>query len=413
MSIRNLAITTGRTALALLLASSLLAGCAVPAKSGADLPQVEGTPSPTLLALRRAKSDPAVSYLTYQHMDQLFGVSRLTAAPRATPITGRTRWDVQNFRITTGGRTETFDTFLERHRMNAIVVLHDGKIVKETYRNGSGPATPFIGYSMSKSVIAMLIGIAIQEGRIKSVDDPIVQYLPELKGTGYDLVTVRNLLMMRAGTDWKEIYTPGSELDRHRDLSLNEAKVYYEDYAFKAKSLLPPGTRFNYSTLDTNIAGWLLERAVGMPLSTFMASRLWHPMGAEAAAYWVNQGPGQAQRPFYGAGMAASLRDWARIGQVALDEGRAQGAQLIPAAWMKESTSRLNDQPGYGYFWWTMGDKGYGARGVNGQAIYVQPATRVVIAVAGYWVGATDDILNAERTAFFEAVAAAVVKGGK
>jgi CubicO group peptidase (beta-lactamase class C family) len=111
--------------------------------------------------------------------------------------------------------------------------------------------------------------------------------------------------------------------------------------------------------------------------------------------------------------MAASLRDWARIGQVALDDGRAQGAQLVPAAWMKESTSRLNDQPGYGYFWWTIGDKGYGALGVNGQAIYVQPATRVVIAVAGYWKGATDDTLSDERTAFFEAVAASVAKGGR
>ena len=410
MRTRNLA-ATGRTALALLLASSLLAGCAVPAKSGADLPRVDGAPSPTLLALRRAKSDPAVNYLTYQHMDQLFGVSRLKAAPRPAPITGGPRWASENFRLTTGGRTDTFDTFLERHRLNAIVVLHDGKIVKETYRNGSGPATPFIGYSMSKSVIAMLIGIAIQEGRIKTVNDPIVQYLPELKGTGYDGVTVRNLLMMRSGTDWKEIYTPGSELDRHRDVSLNEAKVYYEDYAFKAKSLLPPGTRFNYSTLDTNLAGWLLERAVGMPLATYMASRLWHPMGAEADSYWVNQGVAESQRPFYGAGMAASLRDWARIGQVALEGGRAQGAQLIPAAWMKESTSRLNEQPGYGYFWWTVGDKGYGALGINGQAIYVQPATRVVIAVAGYWTAATDTALAAERTAFFEAIAASVAKG--
>ncbi|CAN7318971.1 serine hydrolase [Variovorax paradoxus] len=404
---------TARTGLFLLLSCVLLAGCATAPQATADLPFVEGTPSATLLAVRRAKSDPAVNYLTYQHMDQLFGVSRLTASPRPTPIAGRAHWSSGDFRLSTGGTTDSFDTFLERHRMNAIVVLKDGKIVKETYRNGSGPATPFIGYSMSKSVIAMLIGIAIQEGRIKSVNDPIVQYLPELKGTGYDPVTVRNLLMMRAGTDWKEIYTPGSELDRHRDQSLNEAKVYYEDYAFKAKSLLPPGTRFNYSTLDTNLAGWLLERAVGMPLSTYMATRLWHPMGAEADAYWVNQGPGQAQRPFYGAGMAASLRDWARIGQVALDDGRAQGAQLVPAAWMKESTSRLNDQPGYGYFWWTIGEKGYGALGVNGQAIYVQPATRVVIAVAGYWKGATDDTLSAERTAFFEAVAASVAKGGR
>ena len=411
MSIRNLA--AGRTALALLLGLSLLAGCAASAKSGVDQPHVDGTPSPTLLAMRRAKSEPAVSYLTYQHMDQLFSVSRLTEAPRPAPIMGGMRWASENFRVATGGRSETFDAFLERHRLNAIVVMHDGKVVQETYRNGSGPATPFIGYSMSKSVIAMLIGIAIHEGHIKSVDDRIVQYLPELKGTGYDEVTLRNLLMMRSGTDWKEIYTPGSELDRHRDKSLNEATVYYEDYAFNAKSLLPPGTRFNYSTLDTNLVGWLLERAVGMPLSTFMASRLWHPMGAEAGAYWVNQGPGQAQRPFYGAGMAASLRDWARIGQLALDEGRAQGAQLIPAEWMKESTSRLNDQPGYGYFWWMIGDKGYGALGVNGQAIYVQPASRVVIAVAGYWTAATDTTLGAERTTFFEAVADAVAKGGK
>lgn len=389
-------------------ATALLGACAsAPVPVPAE-PAVPAAATPTLLAARRAKSEPAMSHLTYQHMDKLFSVTRVHPSSGAAAITRGAPWSSESFRVRQGTREEGLEAFMERHRLNGMVVLRDGKLVKEVYRNGSDMKSQFIGYSMSKSVIAVLIGIAIDEGRIRSVDDPVVNYLTELKGSAYDGVTVRNLLMMRTGTDWKEIYTPDSELDRHRDLSLNESKAYYEDYALKSGKLLPPGTKFNYSTLDTNLAGWLLERAVGMPLARYMETRLWQPMGAETGAYWVDQGRADAPRPFYGAGMAASLRDWARVGQLALDAGHANGRQIVSAAWMKESTSKLNDLPGYGYFWWTYGAKGYGARGINGQAIYVQPETRTVIAVAGYWRDATDAVLGAERDSFFESVAAAV-----
>lgn len=124
-------------------------------------------------------------------------------------------------------------------------------------------------------------------------------------------------MMMRSGTDWKGIYTPGSELDKHRDLLLNEAKAYYEDYAYKAKAAIPPGTRFNYSTLDTCIVGWALERAVRRPLAAYMSEKLWQPAGMETDAYWVQQGKPQEPRIFYGAGLSASLRE---VGQVTLGQ---------------------------------------------------------------------------------------------
>ena len=389
----------------------LLSGCSSPIITSKTSKQsvIPNDPTPSLLEARRAKSNPSLNFLTYQHMDQLFGVQ--TVAPSSQPSVWPKGVGFQNANFNTKDSQGplTFDEYLEKEKINAIVVLRDGKIVTEAYRNGSDENTRFLGMSVSKSIISLLIGIAIKDGSISSVDDEVTKYIPELKNTAYQGVTIKNLLMMRSGTNWKEIYTPGSELDNHRDLSLNQAKAYYEDYAYKVKKDIPPGTKFNYSTLDTDIAGWALERAIGRSLADYMSEKLWKPAGMESPAYWVEQGVTSAPRIFYGGGLAATVRDYARIGQLMLNNGQVENKQIVPASWVKESVTDYNRSPGYGYFWWidrnsVNNQRSYGAYGINGQAIYVDPASRTVIAVAGYWPVATDKKMSAAQSEMFEAI---------
>ncbi|MHC8944260.1 serine hydrolase domain-containing protein [Advenella incenata] len=365
---------------------ALLSGCATSEKSNVNISAVPANPTPTLLEARRAKSDPAISYLTYQHMDQLFGTQKVAASKNPEILKKADGFDDSKFMVTGSKEPLAFDEYIERERINAIVVMRDGKIVKEAYRNGSNENTKFISMSASKSIISLLVGFGIEDGSISSLDNEITKYLPELKNTAYEGVTLKNLLMMRSGTDWNEALTRGS----HRDLSLNQAKAYYEDAAYKLKRINPPGTKFNYSTLDANLVGLALERATGRSLAEYMSEKLWRPAGMESSAFWVEQGVASKPRPFYGAGFSATVRDFARIGQLMLNNGKVANRQVVPESWIKESIKDYNHSPGYGYFWWidrsnTKNNGTFGAYGMNGQAIFVDPTSKTVIAAAAYW----------------------------
>jgi CubicO group peptidase (beta-lactamase class C family) len=357
---------------------------------------------PTLVEARRNKSDPNLAMLTYQHLDDLFDTQTVKAGARPSRLS-RSATSLDAFTYTFEDKTYQWSDFFERTRANAVLVLKDGKVVSEVYRNGSDASTRFIVYSMSKSVVSMLTGIAIADGLI-GLDDAVTTHIPELKGSSYDGVTIRHLLEMRSGVKWSEAYAPGSELDKVRDASLNQATAYYEDYAFKAERAADPGAKFNYSTLETGVLGWALERAIKRPVPEYMSEKLWKPAGMESDGYWVLEGPEGKQRPWFGAGFNATLRDFGRLGQLMLDGGKANGRQIIPAAWVKESSTD-SDKSGYMYLWWPLrGGEGFSARGTYGQAMYVQPASRTVMVVMSYWPGAGSQQMNREQNEVFSQV---------
>jgi CubicO group peptidase (beta-lactamase class C family) len=263
---------------------------------------------------------------------------------------------------------------------------------------------------MTKSLVSILIGCAVQEGRIKSLDDPITQYLPELKGGGYDGASIRQILQMRSGVDYEERYDFGNPgvAARNHEYALVQNAVRFADAARTIKRKNPPGEVWQYKTLDTAVLGWLVERVSGgSTLSAYMAQRLWEPLGAEADGFFIMDGPPGVGREFSGAGFNATLRDFARLGLLMLSEGKANGHQIVSPEWVRESTRPTGGPgPGYGYQWWTVaGSKAFQAVGLQGQFIYVDPESRTVIVKLSYFPP-EDQTTRDEVAAFFAAVSA-------
>ena len=360
--------------------------------------------------LRWAMNDADVNALTFRSMDTLFTTR---AVPRAGEIWHLPRDDRPlDFAYEFGGETYTPAQFLDRTYTNALLVMKDGVIVHEIYRNNSGPDTRFMGWSMTKSLTSLLVGAALQEGRIASLDDTIETYLPELKGGGYEGVTVRQILQMRSGVDYEERYdfaNPGIAASNHIDALVKNVARFVEPARTIGRAH-EPGTVFQYKTLDTAVLGLLLERvSSGSTVAAYTAQRLWEPLGAENDGYYIMDGPLGTGREFSGAGFSASLRDFARVGQMMLDEGRANGRQIVPADWIATSTAptipEQDGATGYAMQWWTLGDGSYSAIGLQGQYIFVDPRSRTVVVKLSYFPPG-NNAADEETRAFLKAVSA-------
>jgi CubicO group peptidase (beta-lactamase class C family) len=384
---------------------------------------------PELQALRREMLDPVFSGLTFHNMDELFTTRTVPHAgePWAIPRSDHPLDFTYNFE----GNSYTPEQFLDRTFTNALLVIKDGKIVTELYRNNTNERTRFIGWSMTKSITSILIGCALAEHRIKSIDDQITVYLPELKGGGYDGVTLRQVLEQRSGVLYDENPTVDN---RNANLgtplsSLIDYVKRYGDAAAAVKRASVPGTQFDYKTLNTVVLGMIIERVSGgSTISAYTTQRLWEPLGAEADGFFIMDGPPGVGREFNGAGFNATLRDYARIGLMMLNQGRANGHQIVPAQWVAESTgarTSFTSDPkaahqsprsplvsdlvgGYGYQWWTYANSdAYTALGLGGQFIFVDPATRTVIVKMSYFPpGPKSMAAEHETGAFLEAASA-------
>jgi CubicO group peptidase (beta-lactamase class C family) len=368
---------------ALLSAGSLHTTCTLAAEEGRWL-------TPTMINARAHMFEPALNYLTFQHMDRMFAARTVAAGDQPWELPSRPVAIEGEFSV--GDKKLNLEEYLEATSTNALVVVKDGAIVHETYRNGSDASTRFITFSVAKSYVATLIGLALADGAIKSLDDHVTDYLPGMKGTGYDGPTIRDLLRMRSGVDWLEVYQFGSDtqLTKVHDNSLVAYRYRWCDYAADESRPGPnkPGAKFNYATLDTSVLGCILEKAVGKTGAQYMSEKLWKPAGMESDAYWIMDGPEDVGREFYGAGLNATARDHARFGLMFLNGGVANGKQIVPADWVRQSTvpdegfepTSPGEMLGYQYQWWTFpGSDAYSAIGLHHQFIYVDPASDLVI----------------------------------
>ena len=373
-----------------------------------------GPPSDVPVAvqiLRWHMLDNNVSALAFRSMDQLFTTR--------TVARGGSEWNLPrsdralDFTYSWQGGSLPAEQFLERTYTNALLVLKDGRIVSEIYRNNSDARSRFIGWSMTKSLTSVLIGCALEEGRIDSLDTPISRYLPELAGGGYDGVSIRHVMQMRSGVDFEERYdfaNPGVAASNHISaLVRNTAR--FADVARTLKRTHAPGAHFQYKTIDTAVLGWLVERATHGSVAAYTARCLWEPLGAEADGYYIMDGPPGVGREFSGAGYNATLRDYARFGQMMLDGGVANGRRVISADWVRQSTEPSGPEDsrrgGYGLQWWTMGGSdAYAAIGLQGQYIYIDPSTRTVVVKLSYFPPGDTGMLEAETLAFMQAASA-------
>jgi CubicO group peptidase (beta-lactamase class C family) len=303
------------------------------------------------------------------------------------------------------------DAFMASQRKAALIVLHDGKVRLERYGLGFDGAGRWTSFSVAKSMTATLVGAALADGHIKSMDDKVSDYIPQMKGSAYDDVSIRQLLTMTSGVRWNENYgDPNSDVARFDKQPAEEGVESLVSYLRRLPREAPAGTRWNYSTGETNLVGILVAQAVGKPISEYLSEKVWKPAGMEQQATWILSRTG---REISGCCIQAATRDYARFGLFMLDGARVAGKSIVPEGWLAEATTErvATGQPGrgYGYQWWTYADGSYAARGIFGQGIFIDPKRRLVIASNGNWPGGANAKADVEaRQAFYEAVQKAV-----
>ncbi|HWW66112.1 MAG TPA: serine hydrolase [Sphingomonadaceae bacterium] len=370
-------------------------------------------PSPAIQELRRHFNDAGINALTFHSIDSIFETVPVKAGGTVWPLArAETHPD---FTYDFGGKSHAFEEIFDRNYTNALLIIKNDRIVFERYRNYTKPSTHFLSMSMSKSLTSILVGAALEDGYIKSLDDQIVAYVPALRGTAYDGVTIRDALLMKSGVDQEDNYQPepGSEMAKLREDSMILNTVPSLKQAFLVKRADEPGKTFRYLTLNTAVLGQVIEKAVGKPIAQYMSERIWKPLGAEADAFWMADGPPGVGTAMNGMGYNATMRDYARVGLMMLHEGKANGRRIIPAAWVKESTVPVGPEPaspkedqGYQYQWWTLvNSNAYMAIGLQGQFIYIDPDTATVVVKLSYFPLSNSDAYK-ESEAFFRAVSA-------
>jgi CubicO group peptidase (beta-lactamase class C family) len=306
------------------------------------------------------------------------------------------------------GKTWTIDEYMAADRVSGLLVLKDGKIVLEKYALGRKPTDRWTSFSVAKSMTSTLVGAAIQDGRIKSIDDPVTRYVPELKGSAYEGVTVRQMLMMSSGVKWNEDYVdPNSDVAKAGDKVTEPGVNPMVSYLRKLPRAHEPGTKWNYNTGETDLVGVLISKATGETLAQYASEKIWKPYGMERDAVWMTD-PGGQERG--GTGISMTLRDYGRLGRFIAGGGVANGKPVVPKTWVAEATRREIDNGlgGYGYFWWIRANGSYEAVGIFGQAITTFPAEHLIIVQNAAWPAAGSKDLRSAYDAMVAGVWAAV-----
>jgi len=334
------------------------------------------------------------------------------------------------------GANYNIDNYLANQSATGLLILKDGKVVYEYYGKGNTPKTLWTSRSVAKSVVSVLVGVAIKEGKIKSVDDPITAYLPELKGTAWEGVTLHQLIQHTSGVAWDENYASADSDFSH--MTQCEAKPSPYDCVLnlvksvKRKPDVKPGEVWSYNTGGAWLVGRVLESATGMTIAKYLESRVWSRYGMEQPGVWhalvkdkVDMG---------GHGFNATLRDWGRFGQLVMTGGQLpSGEKILPDDWIARSThwtkakgSITNFAPDgqYGYQWWfnapapdakaepkktATSNQTFWALGIFGQTIAINPAEHLVMVQWSTWKNAeTPTSLYDEQAVFVNAVAKAL-----
>ena len=303
------------------------------------------------------------------------------------------------------------DAYLANQRMAGLVIVHDGKLRLERYGLGFDNAGRWTSFSVAKSMTSVLVGSAIRDGHIRSMDDKVSDYIAPMKGSAYDDVSIRQLLTMTSGVRWNEDYgDPKSDVARFNNHQPEEGVEALVSYLRRLPREVPAGTRWNYSTGETNLVGLLVSQATKRPLAEYLSQKIWGPAGMEQQATWVLSKTGQE---ISGCCIQAATRDFARFGLFVLNGARAGAQSIVPDGWLADATTERVGigQPGrgYGYQWWTYSDGSFTARGIFGQGIFIDPKRRLVIASNANWGGgASDPAAKEAREAFYRAVQQAV-----
>jgi CubicO group peptidase (beta-lactamase class C family) len=315
-----------------------------------------------------------------------------------------------------GHSYDIFD-YLAANRVAGLLVLKDAQIAFEDYELGTGPETHWASFSMAKSVASTLVGAALVDGLIPSLDEQVVTYVPVLKGSAYEGVSIRQLLTMSSGVHWDETYTdPNSDRRKMLEVQINGKPGDLLRYMGSLPRAAAPGTVWNYSTGETFVIGAVLEGATHRALSEYLEQKIWSRAGMEHDATWWTDGPNGMI--WAGSGIGATLRDYGRFGLIAADQGRVDGHPIVPDGWFDAAGAPHSiggKTVDYGYMWWIPPQTdpvhrgAFLAQGIFGQYIYINPRERLVIVVLSARSKPAHGVrLELDDGAFFSAVASAL-----
>jgi CubicO group peptidase (beta-lactamase class C family) len=383
----------GRVALAGLAAFAVVGslGCATAAKP------LSYTDPAIMLQLT-----PDQELSIFGHLGRLFPVAQVKHGAHVSPLPKATRQIAPD--VTWKGQTYATGAFMAAAHLTGVLVIRDGKVVMERYALGHQPGDRWDTFSVAKSVTSVLIGAAIQDGYLKGLDDLVTAYLPEMKGSAYDGVTIRQLLTMTSGVKWNEDYT-----DLKSDVAVSSNWVGEPgveplvSYMRRLPREAPPGTHWSYKTGETDLAGILLARAVHEPISKYLSDKIWQPVGMESDAVWMLDRGGLERG---GCCMGMTLRDYGRLAVFIAGGAHVQGRSILPDGWLAAATVNEVNPPGpvpYGYFWWPRPD-GYEAIGIFGQSIRFIPAEHLIVITNGATPQATGADINSAKAALLDAV---------
>jgi CubicO group peptidase (beta-lactamase class C family) len=359
------------------------------------------------------------SFYYFHHMDELgLRTDWIRRGESIYPLSDQARDFTLQYDF--HGSHYSLEDYLKRNFVTGFLVLHDNHIAVERYFHGADRNSRFVSQSVSKSIISILIGAAVGEGTIKSIDDRITKYLPYLSDGGYRDVTVKNLLQMSTGVDYSEDYR-----DPKSGAALIGAALLTGNPSFKrfTESIRPtsvrPGTKFEYQSVNTQVLGLLLESATHKRLNEYAQERLWKKIGAQSDAFFYESKNQPDTCAF--ACFNSTVRDYARVGLMMLGGGALGGKRVVSAQWVRDSTTPdapyLKPRPGgpeggygYAYQWWIPpGNEGaFEAEGIYGQCIYVNPAKHVVIVQTSAWPEPVAPALGEEQEIVLEKIAAEV-----
>ncbi|KMK77522.1 serine hydrolase domain-containing protein [Alkalihalobacillus pseudalcaliphilus] len=318
----------------------------------------------------------------FQHMDKVMPFREIE--PSKQPFQFTENLDSKILTYTYKGNTRSVDSFLEQSETTGFLFIQDDQVLYETYRLGSKPTSTFTSWSVAKSMVSAMVGVALEEGLIKSIEEPIGRYVPELNHSGYGDVSIKNVLLMSSGVRFNEEYA-----NKKSDIQ----QIFYQALLWdqsadrfmkKLKNESGAGERFHYISSDTQALGMLIRNVTGRQPSRYFEEKIWKQIGTENRAFWSQDRKGN---DFSFCGFNATLRDYAKFGRLFCQEGKWEEEQLVSNEWVRQSTTIHQDSlltgrdSGYQYQWWVpyRDNQDFLALGVWGQFLYVHPKTRTII----------------------------------
>ncbi|GLQ30731.1 serine hydrolase domain-containing protein [Litoribrevibacter albus] len=331
--------------------------------------------------------DEEVIVENFIHMDQLFDAKEIKGELEPVTFPKQLKPLPDSYRY--NGEEKSLEDFLARSQTTALLVMQGDEITHESYRLGTKAEDKRISWSVAKSFLSALFGIAVEQGHIQSLEQAVTEYVPELKGSGYEGVSIKDVLQMSSGVRFNEDYQDfNSDINRFgRLMALGGS---FDEFAASLENERQPGTYMHYVSMDTHVLGMVLRSATGESIEDYFNKNLWTPLRPEASTHFIVDSTGQ---PMVLGGLNMRTRDFAKLGKLYLDDGKWMGQQLVPYEWVRASVTP--DAPhlvpgkrdtadlvlGYGYQWWlpVNADQEFMAIGVYDQFIYVNQKANVVI----------------------------------